>query len=66
MIELIEARAPLSGWTADAVAMLAPHALPSRYPSLGPDDESRLEDAYGSNTARLLDVKIASILAGPS
>ncbi|MFI8205481.1 FAD-binding oxidoreductase [Streptomyces sp. NPDC085937] len=45
-------------WAAKVADALGPEALPGGYPNLlGPDETAQITHAYGSNTARLLDVK---------
>ncbi|WP_147917003.1 FAD-binding oxidoreductase [Ruania zhangjianzhongii] len=58
MVEMIERGEPLSGWTRNTSATLAPHALPGGYPNfLGPDDQEQAQAAYGPNAARLMEIK---------
>ncbi|MFJ6900636.1 FAD-binding oxidoreductase [Streptomyces hokutonensis] len=45
-------------WLHELSSALAPHAMPGGYPNLlGPDATDQLEDAYGSNSTRLLAAK---------
>ena len=46
-----------SAWVRDTERRLDAHALPGGYPNLMAHDDPRAQDAYGTNTARLLAVK---------
>jgi hypothetical protein len=66
MVEIIAAWEPTAeddgekhrGWARTLSENLAPHALPGGYPNmLGPDDHEQIAHAYGSNAARLQQLK---------